>query len=174
MLMGMHKNLQLTGCLKTSSKKMIRNIIILTLSCSALMGCRSGYYNEYFLLDKTLNKASFGYPYILSDTIEFEITAGTFYSYTRSLESNISVSFYFEDKNQIELFNKNNIIVFSTRFGEIKQIEEEQRKPVPRHHTENFIVYSLNLDKKKLKNNAGDTIAIKIHNKDIIYFIGKN
>jgi len=136
------------------------------------MGCPPGNYFEYLLVNKGLTKSEFGYNYNLNKNIDFQVKAGTYFSFVKSLKSGISASFHFEEKDQIQLFNNLDIKVQSKNFGELEQLDKENFDQLPRHQADNFIIFGSKLEKKdfKRKRMKIDTIFIELNGKKILEF----
>ncbi len=150
-------------------------ITLLILSCFTLMGCPPGNYNDYFLVGNNLNKTEYGYKYILNNKTEFSIKAGSYYSFSKSFQSGISVSFHYDENDQIESFKEEKLKIYSKNFGELKRVENKNFLKLPINDSENFEFYSAELDKKKMKKKKieNDTIFIELNGKQILKFSGK-
>lgn len=141
------------------------------------MACPAGKYYEYVPIHINTAKKDYGYLVKINENLEYNISAGLNYSFTKSIESGISVSFYSEDKNKITQLNSLKLNVYSKNFGNLPKIDPMEIAPmVPRHHAEKFAIFRLDLPKKTIKKNRiiNDTIYVELNRRNILTLIKKN
>lgn len=138
------------------------------------MGCPGGKFYEYTPVNSNTEKNDHGYLVKINDSLEYYISAGLNYSFIKSIESGISVSFYSDDINKISELENLNFNIYSKKFGTLSRINQTEITTfMLQNQTEKFVIFGLDLSKKIISKNRklNDTIYIELNNQNILTLV---